>query len=300
MRMRKSSLPALFLCLWPCLLGLSGCEGGARVLKDRAYAPLSGEQKMDVYLPRAKGEVDVVLYIHGGGWSAGDKADHAGDCKAQVRKGRAAASMNYRMIRTDLPPDGQPASWESMLEDIGAAIAALRDTLLAEGYAPRKLAVGGGSAGGHLTLLYGCARHAEAAIPIAFLFPTVGPADLCDPAFLEYPDPMPRQLLDLFSRLAGRDITAGDVLEGSPLLRAMSPVAYVDAATPPTLMRYGALDEIVPPSQGARLQAALDAAGVRNDLILYPNSGHGLESKADADRTKAFDGMFEVYCGAYF
>ena len=270
-----------------------------RVIKDHAYAGQSPAQTMDIYLPGKQGPADAVLYIHGGSWTAGDKAWHADGCLQCVKRGCAAATMNYRLLNTDLPADRQPASWEDMLDDIGRAIAALRDTLVEQGCPPRRLALSGVSAGGHLCLLYAYSRRGQSVIPIAFLFPDVGPTDFTDTSFLDYPAPVPEQLLGLISCLAGQPVAVGEISGDTPVLRAMSPIAYVDAAAPPTLLRYAAKDEIVPPSQGERLKAALDAAGVRNDLFICPHSGHGLDRQPEA-LARAYEKKLEEYFAAYF
>ena len=277
---------SFFMCIWSCLMGWLGITRAP--IRDVVYASQSPRQKLDVYLPWQKGEVDVILFIHGGGWAAGDKSLYKDTCKKYAKKGYAVAAMNYRFIDLNLPPERQPANYADMLDDIGAAIAALRAKLIAKGYTPRKMAISGGSAGGHLTMLYAYSRGAQSAIPIAFLFPDVGPTDFADPAYLDMPNLL---VLDLAPKLAG---------QASPDLAAMSPLHFVTSAVPPTLMRYGALDDLVPPSQGTLLKAALDASGVRNDLLLYPNSGHGLESKADAPLNAQYEAKLNEYFDTYF
>ncbi|MCL2299471.1 MAG: alpha/beta hydrolase [Firmicutes bacterium] len=255
---------------------------------DIAYASQSERQKVDICLPRKKGGTDVVFFIHGGGWSAGDKSLHRDACIKYAKQGYAAAAMNYRFINPDLPPERQSATCADMLDDIGNAIAAVKARMIEEGYTPRKMAVGGCSAGGHLTMLYAYSRGARAAIPIAFLFPDVGPTDFTDPAYLDMPVRLAR---DLAPRLAGR-------ADFDPL--AMSPLHYAAPGAPPTLLRYGALDELVPLSQGTLLQAALEAAGVRSDLLVYPNSGHGLDGNADAALNARYDAKLREYFDTYF
>jgi acetyl esterase/lipase len=243
---------------------------------------------VDIYLPWEKGEVDVILFIHGGGWAAGDKSGYDSACKNYASQGYVAAAMNYRFINPDLPPERQPATCADMLDDIESAVAALRAKLLEKGYTPRKMAISGGSAGGHLTMLYAYSRGARAPIPIAFLFPDVGPTDFSDPAYLDMPVPL---VGELAPRLAGR-------ADYDPAL--MSPLHYVAPGAPPTLLRYGALDELVPLSQGTLLKAALEAAGTRCDLLVYPNSGHGLESKADDALNARHGALLKAYFNEYF
>jgi len=279
-------IAAFFLGLWSCLMGWLGITRPP--IRNVVYAAQSERQRVDIYLPWAKGETDVLLFIHGGGWAAGDKSGYSSLCKKYASKGYAVAAMNYRFIHLDLPPEQQSANCGDMLDDIGNAIAALKAKMLEKGYTPRRMAISGGSAGGHLTLLYAYSRGAQSPIPIAFLFPDVGPTDFTDPAYYGAPNPL---VLDLLPLLAGRaDYDA----------QAMSPLRFVTPAAPPTLLRYGAHDELVPLSQGTLLKAALDAAGVRCDLLVYPNSGHGLESKADAPLNAQHEALLKEYFEAYF
>jgi len=266
-------------------------------VRDFAYAAQSDAQKMDIYLPAKKGAADVLLYIHGGGWQEGNKTDQSERCRAYAKQGYAAATMNYRMITPGLPLEEQTVTCADMLDDIGAAIAALKDKLTELGYAPRKLAIFGNSAGGHLTMLYGYSRHAGSAIPIAFLAPDVGPSDFSDPEQLVTFGG--EAALWLYSAMAGQTVTESDVTGNSPLIQRISPITYVDANVPPTLLRYGGMDTLVPMSQATRIKAALDGAGVRNDLIIYPNSGHELNGDDDAAEA-AFSAKFDEYCEAYF
>ena len=279
------SILAFLLCVWQCLMGWLGLPRA--ILRDFAYAAQSEHQKMDIYLPWKKGEVDVILFIHGGGWWAGDKDGYDGICKEYAAKGYATATINYRLIDGS-PPEQQAVSYVDMLDDIDAAIAALKAKLLEKGYTPRKMAITGGSAGGHLTLLYGYSRQGQSAIPIAFLFPDVGPSDFTDPGYLDIPNG--QAIVDQGYRLVGSSTSD---------LKAPSPIFYVEPGVLPTLMRYGALDDLVPPSNGTRLKEALDAAGVRSDLFIYPNSGHTLENPSK-QLEKAYQAKLKEYLHTYF
>jgi len=89
-----------------------------------AYAKQSAKQKMDIYLPENKGDVNVVLNIHGGGWSSGDKSSEADLCKRSAELGYAAASINYRMLipLPYLPLWLQPVIYMDMLNDVGTLL----------------------------------------------------------------------------------------------------------------------------------------------------------------------------------
>src|SRR5262249_41622914 len=59
--------------------------------------------------------------------------------------------------------------------------------------------------------------------------------------------------------------------------RILSPITYINAATPPTISVHGATDRIVPPEQATILDKALAAAGVDHETYLFPWSGHGFD-----------------------
>jgi len=264
-----------------------------------AYATQSKLQKMDIYLPSNKGEVNVILKIHGGGWSSGDKSYDEYVCKRAAKLGYVAASMNYRMLYPlpFLPLWLQPVNYKDMLDDIGNAIAALKTKLMTEGYPAKKLAITGWSAGGHLTMLYGYKRNQQSSIPIAFLDVSCAPTNFLDTAYFDMHKPHEAALL---SALAGQKIRYQDVLDKVSVLRDMSPLYSVASCVPPTLMRYGTLDKLIPLSQGTALQAALDAVNVRNELFVYPNSGHELDDPSDAGISDVYMAKLQEYLNTYF
>jgi len=100
--------------------------------------------------------------------------------------------------------------------------------------------------------------------------------------------------------LANQAISEQDVLKKVPVLQDMSPRHHVKPGIPPTLMCYGGRDELVPLSQGTNLRAALDLAGVHNDLFVFPNSGHGWPNPADSALWDSYNAKFGEYINTYF
>jgi len=99
----------------------------------------------------------VVLFVHGGGWSIGDKAHAAGD-KARWANGKgwAFASANYRLVPN--------ATVEQQAADVATAIAWLRANAAAQGLDPDRIVLMGHSAGAHLVALVGTdTRYLQAA-----------------------------------------------------------------------------------------------------------------------------------------
>ncbi len=68
--------------------------------------------------------------------------------------------------------------------------------------------------------------------------------------------------------------------------RQSSPLTYVHAGQPPVLTILGDHDSVVPYSQATTLKAALDKAGVRNELVTIPGGDHG--NFSDPETLRAF------------
>ncbi len=104
-------------------------------------------QTLDVY-PPASGSASpaaVMLYVHGGGWTIGDKrrVDMKDDFFTQ--QGWVFVSVNYRLAPR--------ATWREMAGDIAAAIAWVHEHIAAYGGNAERIFLMGHSAGAHLVSL---------------------------------------------------------------------------------------------------------------------------------------------------
>jgi len=106
------------------------------------------KQRLDLVKPAGLTRAPVLLFIHGGGWSIGDKAHAAGE-KARWANGQgwAFASANYRLV--------PQATVEQQAADVASAIAWLRANAAKEGLDPDRIVLMGHSAGAHLAALVG-------------------------------------------------------------------------------------------------------------------------------------------------
>ena len=106
------------------------------------------KQRLDLVRPANVTKAPVLLFVHGGGWSIGDKA-HAAPDKARWAnsKGWAFASANYRLV--------PQATVEQQAADVGSAVAWLRSIADKQGLDPNRIVLMGHSAGAHLVALVG-------------------------------------------------------------------------------------------------------------------------------------------------
>ena len=103
-------------------------------------------QRVDLYAPARGGKGrPIVLYLHGGGWSAGSRrvVDHKPAWAG--RHNLWFGSIGYRLL-PDAPVETQAA-------DVGAALRKVRGEARRHGYDPDRIILMGHSAGAHLAAL---------------------------------------------------------------------------------------------------------------------------------------------------
>jgi acetyl esterase/lipase len=121
-------------------------RAASRITKDIEFASVDGHSlKLDLYLPSETKDPTLVVWIHGGGWQAGDKSK----CEVPwlAGHGYAVASISYRL--TD------QAIFPAQVHDCKAAVRWLRAHAGKYGYRCDQMAVAGSSAGGMLAALMG-------------------------------------------------------------------------------------------------------------------------------------------------
>jgi acetyl esterase/lipase len=121
--------------------------GEATVNVDVPYG-LDDAQKYDVYLPDERNSAPIIVMIHGGDWTSGDKEDpDVAEAKAGywVAKGYIFVSINYRLL-----PKKDPLIQAA---DVALAIASVQKNADNWGADKNKLILMGTGAGGHLAAL---------------------------------------------------------------------------------------------------------------------------------------------------
>ncbi len=126
---------------------------GVEVVKDIAYGDLGHRHHLDLYRPVERDRpLPVLLQIHGGGWTIGDKREQAKPLMYLLAaNGWGCVAANYRL--------SPAASFPDHIVDVKRAIAWIREYGPAYGLDPRFVAITGGSAGGHLSSLAALTSH---------------------------------------------------------------------------------------------------------------------------------------------
>ncbi len=241
---------------------------------------------LDIYLPPdAKGDLPLVVWIHGGAWMLNDKYSDMGYMKNTVRgfidSGYALASINYR-YSTEAP-------FPAQIRDCNQALEFLYQNAGKYRLDRSKIAVIGFSAGGHLASLLALSNNdrvkdfypdgKKISFRIRLALDFYGPSDFLAIAAAGQPaGPNPVSLL-----------LGASPLDRPDLAKAASPVTYVDKGDPPFLIVQGEKDESVPYTQSVLLSSWLRLAGVKNELVIVPGAPHfGPMFDADYIRAKLF------------
>lgn len=254
---------------------LSGVDTIA-IVHDLPYAGKAGgpRRTLDLYLPSRDAPTGrpVIVWVHGGGWAAGDKSD----CPAKrfVAQGYAVASVNYRLSGDAIFP--------AQIEDCKAAIRWLRAHAADFNLDPARFGAWGNSAGGHLVALLGTTGgtkkfdvgdNLDQSSRVQAVSDFYGPTDLLQmdaqalpSSRIKHDTPNSPE-----SRLVG-----GSLQKNRAAAKQTNPIDYVTADDPPFLIVYGDQDPMVPPRQNWLLFDALKNAGVTVHIHTVHGAGHGM------------------------
>ena len=249
---------------------------------------------LDLYIPAnvdKDAEQGVILFIHGGSWTSGDKSSMTDDCKAFAEKGYITATMNYSFLNF---ADESKSDFATMLTEIAAALNKIKSYAAEQGINITKAALSGYSAGAHLSMLYAYSMLDKSPLPILFVRSKAGPAD-----YRTF-SPSSPDLQEILARMGNGNITAAAMQSEQfiAMMQAVSPVTYVRNGVPPTLMAYGKQDTLVTWANAVSLTNAFEGSGVKYTLVEYPNSGHALDK--DAASEQLCNKTMEDYAVKYF
>lgn len=221
------------------------------------------QQKMDIYLPagRTTTSTKVLILIHGGGWTIGDKSEFTGAYIDTIRKrlpDYAIFNLNYRLA---VPPTTNPFPVQEL--DVKAAVEFIygnRSSYLVSD----KIVMMGASAGAHLSLLH--AYKYTSPVKIKAVVDFFGPSDMVD----MYNNPGVYSAASIALLLGGTPTT-------NPTMYAQSsPITFATATSCPTIILQGGLDPLVNATrQSLALSTRLTTAGAVNQYVFYPLAGHG-------------------------
>lgn len=239
-----------------------------KVMADLAYGP-NERNVLDLYLPdHPAGDVPLVVCIHGGGWTSGDKQMLAWAAAGLADGGLAAASVNHRFCPEWLFP--------AAVDDVQRAVRWLRHQAGRYRLDGSRFGAIGNSSGGHLASFLGLTETrqrvadevAACSSRVSCVVDCYGPVDLLQI--------MTSASAPIIENFLGKGLSAHTVTD----YLAASPAAMVPSNPCPFLILHGTLDVgqtrgEVPIGISRGFAERLRAAGGTADFRPMEGAGHG-------------------------
>lgn len=241
--------------------------------------------RFDLYLPKdgGKDSYGLVVYLHAGGFTTGDKADDRDMLAWLCSKGYVAAGINYT-LRDEAHPG---ASVLTQSNEVKAAVPQVVKAAEEAGYPIDRMAAAGGSAGHCLAMLYAYRDGGSAPVPVVLTFGGVGPSSFYQEDWGIFGlDQSDEACAELFGVMAGVEIGPEEVADGSYLekVRPIAAAEWVSHNPVPTVAAYGTHDRVQPFLASLRLKAALEENRVDHVYLEFPHSGHALQNDGALSR----------------
>ncbi|WP_461611209.1 alpha/beta hydrolase fold domain-containing protein [Cytobacillus kochii] len=242
------------------------------LMEDIEYGNVNGQPLLlDIIHPSKLPDepMPVIIYIHGGGWSSGDKAGVGGRewNSYFAKKGYFVVNINYRLSGEAIFP--------AQIHDCKAAVRWLRANHVNYHIHPEKIGVWGHSAGGHLVALLatsignneleGESGHPKYSAHINSAVTVSAPIDILTMGGWH----------DLENSHEAKLIGEITVQTNAELAKKTNPIQYINDKSKniPFLIIHGEDDNIVPVSQARLIYDSLPHA----TLLTVKGADHGME-----------------------
>ncbi|MEW6305937.1 MAG: alpha/beta hydrolase fold domain-containing protein [Verrucomicrobiota bacterium] len=225
-----------------------------------------GDTKLNIYIYEPEGhkagdQRPGIVFFFGGGWSGGSPKQFEQHCKYLASRGMVAMAADYRVATR------HQVKAVSCVEDAKSAIRWVRQNAKRLGVDPKRLAAGGGSAGGHLAACTGVLREFDAAGEDKSLSSAPNAMVLFNPAVVLAP--IEGQSAEDNERVARLE----DRMGVEP--KKLSPYHNVAKGAPPCIVFHGKADTTVPYSTAEAFAQAMTKAGSRCELEGAEGQAHG-------------------------
>lgn len=192
----------------------------------------------------------AILFFFGGGWISGNPSQFYPHCEYLAKRGMVAMSAEYR-VRSK-----HKTTPFECVADGKSAVRFVRRHAKELGIDPRRIAAGGGSAGGHVAA-------AVATVP-GLDDKKDDPRVSCRPAALV-----------LFNPVYDNGPQGWGHSRVKDRFREISPMHNISKTMPPAIVFLGTKDKLIPVRSAEQFRDRMRAAGVRSELMLFPGKSHG-------------------------
>ncbi len=287
---------------------------------DLVYATVGG-QPLRLNLHRANPVPErpaaLVLWVHGGGWQSGSRAQLPSFAVPLLQAGVSLATVDYRLTSQAGQFGTEPVTFPAQIHDVKGALRWLRANAALYHLDPERIGVWGSSAGGHLSALIATSSD-EPAIEgdvggnlgvssrVAVAVDYFGPTDIINMVPDVTTPPGTSSNHDLPGAPESRLIGFDQPGEGIGVLRAnranpaepypffmaridaANPILWIDADDPPIFIEHGTADRVVPLRQSTKLHDAAAAAGLVVEYHQADGVGHNAPDESINAQARAF------------
>jgi acetyl esterase/lipase len=213
-----------------------------------------------LYLPKKRGgPFPAVVFVHGGGWQGGSAIHFSRQSMILAEAGYACVCIEYRL-------SGE-APFPAQIEDVKCAIRFLRAHAHKYKIDKNRIAVAGGSAGGHLALL-AASSGGVAALEGSGGWQEQSSNVQAGAGF------NPAVKIAHKSNSSVLKLIGVDYDKNPDAYRAAEPETYIDPGDPPVLLLHGTADKIVPYSEAVYYTSKLRSIGIIAELYTDFDVGH--------------------------
>jgi acetyl esterase/lipase len=242
--------------------------------------------QLDMYkLKELTAPAPALIFVHGGSWRGGDRGDYLPYLVDFASRGYVAISVSYRLVKV--------ARYPAAVQDLQCAVRWVKAHARQYGIDPDRIALIGGSAGGHLSMMVGYGGgepvfNEDCGVDttnssVKLVVNLYGPVDLTTPYAI--------------GRNEVQDFLGTTYDKDPGLFLSSSPKTYITPDDPPTLTFHGTIDSLVPVSQVDSLDVWLTKAGIPHEYHRLKGWPHAMDlSKKVNDYTKFYiDRFLERY-----
>ena len=206
----------------------------------------------------------AMLFFFGGGWHSGSPTQFVKYCERLSVRGMVGIVADYRV------KSRQGVQAKTCVEDALDALQYIATNATALGIDSDRIAVGGGSAGGHLAASLGTIHASDPAAPkvMALFNPTTVLAPIAD----DLSDAPSGEFEKMNARYKAKEEHLRALIGLEPV--ELSPFHHVASNSPPTIIFHGTNDKTVPYESAKLFASQLKKNGVFVDLKTYEGAGH--------------------------
>jgi alpha-L-fucosidase 2 len=229
--------------------------------------------QLDAYLQEGSGPFPSIVFVHGGGFTGGDKKSNPKPLFDLLTK----AGFNWFSVNYRLSPQ---YTFPAHTDDVEKAVEFLKSHSQEYKIDPGRVVLMGPSAGGHLVSFVGAKHKPQNRVTAVVSFygehdlvsRTRAQTDCAIGGKVRHTDTPQTCLSDGLKAFLGIENVDST---SAKIIRDASPITYVKKDMPPYLLIHGTKDFDVPYEQSILMRDAMRKVGARCDLITVEGGGHG-------------------------